>query len=67
MEISVCKKSYLANKSIVDVGISEDILVVMIKREGNIIIPNGSTIILPGDILVVTGTDLNEVNMLATS
>lgn len=67
MEISVSKNSHLVNKAIVDVDMPEDILIVMIKRHGSIIIPNGSTLILPGDILVITGTHLNEVNVLATS
>lgn len=67
MEVAVSKKSPLANKTIVDVSMPEDILIVMIKRQGNVIIPNGSTLILPGDILVITGTCLDEVNELGIS
>ena len=67
MEIAVSKSSHLANKAIVDVDIPGDILIVMIKREGKAIIPNGDTLILPGDILVITGTQLDEVNILSTS
>lgn len=67
MEISISKDSDLINKAIVDIDIPENILIVMIKRKGNIVIPNGSTLILSGDILVITGTDLSEVNILATS
>ena len=67
MEMAVGKRSHLSEKAIVDVDMPEDTLIVMIKREGEVIIPNGSTIILPGDILVITGTNLDEVNMLATS
>lgn len=67
MEVSVSKDSDLVNKPIADIDMPDNILIVMIKREGNVIIPNGSSVILLGDILVITGTDLSEVNILATS
>ena len=67
MEISVGPTSNFANKTIVDANIPDEILVVMIKRSGDIIIPKGSTQILQDDILVITGTDINEINKLAIS
>ena len=67
MEISVGVTSEFANKTIADANIPDEILVVMIKRSGDVIIPNGSTEILPGDILVITGTDISEINELAMS
>lgn len=67
MEISVGATSNFANKTIVDANIPDEILVVMIKRSGDIIIPKGSTQILQDDILVITGTDINEINKLAIS
>lgn len=67
MEISVGVTSEFANKTIADANIPDEILVVMIKRSGDVIIPNGSTEILPGDILVITGTDISEINELTMS
>ena len=67
MEISVGVTSEFANKTIADANIPDEILVVMIKRSGDVIIPNGSTEILPEDILVITGTDISEINELAMS
>ena len=66
MEMAVSKGSHLANRVIANIDIPDDILIVMVKREGRIIIPKGDTLILPGDILVITGTELTEVNALST-
>ena len=65
MEISVGKHSKIANKSIKDSNLTEDILIVMIKRKDKVIVPNGSTVIMPEDILVVTANDFSVVeNMI---
>nr|WP_316720067.1 TrkA C-terminal domain-containing protein [Terrisporobacter petrolearius] len=64
MEICVVAKSNFANKTIGEADIPDEILVVMIKRKGEIIIPNGSTEILPNDILVITGTDISDIDKL---
>lgn len=64
MEISVRDTSEFANKLIVDANIPDEILIVMIRRGGDIIIPKGSTRILPGDILVITGTDISDIDRL---
>ena len=42
-------------------NIADDILIVMIKRKDKVIIQNGNTIIMPEDILVVTGNDLRSI------
>ena len=63
-EFSVEKKSSLINKSIKDADIPEDVLIVMIKRKGEVLVPNGNTIILPDDILVVTSNNMKEVEEL---
>ena len=62
VNLTVAEDSLLANKAIKDINIFEDILIVMIKRNEEILIPNGSTIIKPGDILVLTGNNLKEFN-----
>ncbi len=67
MEFTVDKESSLAYKSIIESNIPNGILIVMIKREGNVVIPNGSTILLPEDILVVTGNDFEELDNLITA
>lgn len=36
----------------------------MIKREGEVIVPNGNTVILPEDILVVTSNNMDEIENL---
>ena len=61
MEIYVNDKSNIVNKSIKDSNIAYDILIVMIKRKDKVIIPNGNTVIMPEDILVVTANDLKNV------
>nr|WP_321220969.1 TrkA C-terminal domain-containing protein [Clostridium mediterraneense] len=64
MEFTVDKESPLVNKSLTDLDILNGVLIVMIKRQNNVIIPNGSTILLPEDILVVTGNDFGELDNL---
>jgi potassium/hydrogen antiporter len=66
MEITVDNSSGIANRAIMDSNIPEDVLIVMIKRSGEVLIPNGSTIILPQDVLVVTGNNFDDLNYLLT-
>ena len=63
-EFSVEENSSLINKSIKDANIPDDVLIVMIKRKGEVLVPNGNTIILPEDILVVTSNNMSEVEEL---
>ena len=60
------KNSSLINKSIKDANIPDDVLIVMIKRKGEVLVPNGNTIILPEDILVVTSNNIEEIEELLT-
>lgn len=64
LEIKVKKDSKYANRSIIDSDIPEEILIVMIKRDGNVLVPKGSTIIMEGDIVVLTGENLEQFNDL---
>nr|WP_304358624.1 potassium/proton antiporter [Clostridium paraputrificum] len=61
LEYNVSKSSKWVNKTIMDAEIPDDILIVMIKRNGQVIVPKGSTEILEKDILVLSGNNLNEV------
>ncbi len=62
IEFNISENSSIANKTLMDANIPEDILVVMIKRKGDVFVPNGATVILPGDILVLSGNNLNNFN-----
>lgn len=53
------------DKSIMEANIPEEILVVMIKRDGNVVIPKGFTVIQPGDVLVLSGHDFEKVQQAA--
>ena len=55
IEVNITSDSKLVNKSIADADISEDILILMIKRRGKTIVPKGVTII---------EDDLDEVRCL---
>lgn len=61
LEYNVSRSSKWINKTIMDAEIPDDILIVMIKRNGQVIVPKGSTEILENDILVLSGNNLNEV------
>lgn len=61
IEISVPEESVWVNKSIMDSNIPEDILIVMIKRQEQVLIPKGSTIIKGGDVLVLSGDKIEEL------
>ncbi len=63
IEVTVTSDSKLVNKSIADADISEDILIVMIKRKGKTILPKGTTIIENGDILIVTGENIESISL----
>ena len=60
MEVKIEGSCRLINKSIMDANIPEEILIAMIKREDEIIIPKGASIIKEGDILVVVGNCSEE-------
>ncbi len=68
MEITIDNSSSIANKAIMDSNIPEDILILIIKRKGEVLIPNGSTNILPKDVLVIVGDNFDELsNLLSNS
>ncbi|WOC32579.1 MULTISPECIES: potassium/proton antiporter [Caproicibacterium] len=50
-----------AHKSVAEAGIPDDILLVLIQRGKEELVPNGSTEILPGDVLILSGSDFDEV------
>jgi cell volume regulation protein A len=63
VEVIITSESKWVNKSIAEADISEDILIVMIKRKGKTILPKGTTIIENGDILIITGEDVESISL----
>ncbi|MPM85274.1 K(+)/H(+) antiporter NhaP [bioreactor metagenome] len=59
IELIIDENSAWVDKMIMDAEIPEEILVVMIKRENEVITPKGSSVIKKGDTLVLTGNNLN--------
>lgn len=64
IEVNVDDSSKWANKSIMDSNIPEDILIVMIKRKEQVLVPKGSTVIKTGDTLVLSGDRIEELIQL---
>jgi len=52
-EIMVEESSFAANRPIVDLDFPKAGLIVMIKRDGKYLTPNGATVLYPGDLLTV--------------
>lgn len=63
LEINIDENSKWVNKTIMDSDISEEVLVVMIRRNNEVIIPKGSTEIKKDDILVLASNSFD--NLLA--
>ena len=57
LEIQICVDSRIENKKVMDISWPEDCLLVGIKRGSQDIIPKGSTVIYPGDILIVIANE----------
>jgi cell volume regulation protein A len=64
IELTIENNSPWANKTIMEANIPEEILVVMIKRNNEIITPKGSASIKVGDILVLSSNNFDELNKL---
>ena len=60
VEVYVGDDSKLVNKCIADADISEGLLILMINRNGEAIVPKGATIIEKGDILIMAGDNLDS-------
>ena len=63
LEINIDENSKWVNKTIMDSDIPEEVLVVMIRRNNDVIIPKGSTEIKKDDILVLASNSFD--NLLA--
>ena len=63
LEVRIAEDSRLINKMIMDADIPEEILIVMIKRNNKVLVPKGSTLIKEGDILFVSGSNIESMNI----
>ena len=61
LEFTIPKGHRFSGKSIMDANIPEDILVVMIKRGKEVVIPKGSTLLQSGDVLVLSGNRFEDL------
>lgn len=64
LELPITADSHFANKAIMDLGIPMSILIVMIKRGEEVITPRGATVVLPGDVLMLTGDSEEDLQKL---
>ena len=63
-EILVKESTATVGKSIMELGLPKQALIVMIQRGGTNITPNGSTILFPGDKLLVVAESMSVINEL---
>lgn len=61
LEINIDENSKWVNKTIMDSDIPEEVLVVMIRRNNEVIIPKGSTEIKKDDILVLASNSFDSL------
>ena len=61
LEVEIDHKSKWKNKFIMDSNIPDEVLIVMIKRENEVIIPKGSTLIKEGDTLVLASNNFDNL------
>ncbi|WP_195923218.1 potassium/proton antiporter [Clostridium tepidum] len=61
LEINIDKNNKMVGKSIEDMNIPKDVLIIMIRRGEKIITPNGSTVIKANDKIVLSAEDKNKL------
>ncbi len=66
VEVTIPDNCPQANKRIVDMGFPRNSLIVMIERNKQYITPNGSTVILPGDNLLVMTDSIRDLQAINT-
>jgi cell volume regulation protein A len=63
-EIEIDDRSPAAGKRILDLGFPRAALIALIKRKGVFITPNGSTVIEPGDKLVIIAENAESLSLV---
>lgn len=64
-EISITDTHRWADRKIRDLSLPENLLIVMVKRRDECLIPTGATEILPGDTVVITNTYKSERSVIS--
>lgn len=64
MEYHVEPDSKLAGQSLMEAEIPHEVLVVMVRRGEESIVPRGDTVIQPGDVLVLSCADFDQVALV---
>ena len=65
IEMTLEKQSEVAGKTLMDIDIADTCSIACILRDGNVIIPKGSTILFPGDRIMAVTTEENKQNIIA--
>jgi potassium/hydrogen antiporter len=52
-EVGVPERSAVAGRRVFELGLPDDVLIVLIDRDGDVIVPRGETTVMPGDRLMV--------------
>lgn len=63
-EIKVNKKSFVVGRSIIEMGLPRNVLIIMIFRQGKYVTPMGHTEIEAGDMLTVTANSEEELELV---
>lgn len=66
LELTVDRQNIWANRLLCDLKLPKNLLIVMIKRGNDIIVPRGGTKILPGDTVVLNGMKRNDLKNILT-
>ena len=64
VKIHVSPEHALANRALKDTELSKDFLVALILRDGSYLVPNGDTVILAGDLLVLAAHTFEDRDSL---
>ena len=61
LELTITQDSKWIGKMIMDANIPDEILIVMIKRGNEVLVPKGSTLLIEGDRLVLSGNNIEKL------
>lgn len=61
LELTITQDSKWIGKMIMDANIPDEILIVMIKRGNEVLVPKGSTLLIEGDRLVLSGNNIENL------